>query len=77
MTALKFLLDITAKVGTENMFSQKLWNNNLQDTNNYHHIIRVSNFQAQISYTWMSPDRKTHKLMSLDRWKSDSNGVLA
>jgi len=41
-----------------------------------HYGIRVSNFQAHISYTWMSPDRKTHKLMTLDRWKSDSNGVL-
>jgi len=38
MTTWKFLLDITAKVGTENMFSQKLWNSNLQDTNNYHGI---------------------------------------
>jgi hypothetical protein len=68
------LLDITAKVGIENMFSRKLWNSNLQDTNNYylvlgsvHYGIRVSNFQA---------DRKTKKLMTLDRWKSDSNGVL-
>jgi len=38
--------------------------------------IRVSNFQAHISYTWMTPDSKAHNLMTLDRWKSDSNGVL-
>jgi len=32
-----------------------------------HYGIRLSNFQA---------DRKKQKLMTLDRWKSDSNGVL-
>jgi hypothetical protein len=24
----------------------------------------------------MSPDMETHKLITLDRWKGDSNGVL-
>jgi hypothetical protein len=35
---MKILLDITAKGGIENILNQKLWNNNLQDTNNYHGI---------------------------------------